>query len=192
MDLFKKTSGKYILQICFHQWTSIIYLDVIATCTKKLWLGYKVRFFTHKRITNYLNTFRKNIPKYLKYYKKLCKTKIMKILHTYYDKLKHLKSIQLNEVSYKKAFRKLLSIKLVNSENKKKNLIISKYCNKQLLKRYIKIWKRIVHIINKRNKKIKFIQRNILRSYMYILYNPLKLFYSNCYYLNNFVWIRLL
>lgn len=174
-----------MLLLYFYRWNSLLNFDTITTCIKKLWLGYKVRHLTHSTLTNYLNKFRKNVKKYLNFFKLLCKKKIMGILRLYYKTIVIIRIKQFNEIQFKRFFNKLKNNNNNNKKIKKINNFVKIGINNYKLTNCFEIWKSQKNINNKRNNKIKSIKMNILRSYMYILYNPVKLYYCKCYYFDS-------
>ena len=106
----------------------------------------------------------------------------MEIFRLYYNKIIIIRMNQLNEIQYKRFFNKLIKMKIINKEIKKNNNIVIKRMNNYKVTNYFEIWKNENNNNNKRNNKIKSIKMNILRSYMCILYNPVKLYYCKCYY----------
>ena len=110
--MWNSTAGMRKLFFAWSRWRVLLSLDVIATCLKKLWRGYKARKIDHANAYYYLKRFRDNAPKYLRYRQRSCQRKIFAILKLFHLQIRSLCLQRMTHFVYRstlKVLRRFLS-----------------------------------------------------------------------------------
>ena len=105
--VWNSTAGMRKLFFAWSRWRVLLSLDVIATCLKKLWRGFKARKIDHAHAYYYLKRFRVNAPKYLSFRKRSCQRKIFAILKRFHLQIRSICLQRMTHFAYRSTLKVL-------------------------------------------------------------------------------------
>eukprot|EP01034_Spumella_vulgaris_P021534 gene21534-27569_t len=106
-----KTAGTRFLFLALHRWRLVCHLDTIATCFKKIWLGFKARRITHGAEYRYMRWFQPQIRKYQYFRSHHCKGLIFGILKRFVCELRFARHREVSHVDFRRAMKMLRRFK---------------------------------------------------------------------------------